>query len=508
MTRQEDNQPDAIQAAVIAFLRDPAAHGGAGPVETITTHASVIFLVGDRAYKLKRAVTYSFLDYGTVQQREAACRAELMLNRRTAPELYLGVRAIHRLADGGIGWGGAGEILDWVVEMARFPQEALFSHLVETGGLSPPLLRATADAIAHFHAEAAIMPAFGGADGIAAVLAINAGNMREMMPSAEVERLIDATEAAFAAGHDLLERRRLDGRVRRCHGDLHLRNICLLEGRPVLFDCIEFSDQIACTDVLYDLAFLLMDLIHRGHTNFASIVFNRYLDRTDEEDGLPLLPLFLSLRAGVRAHVTARAAGAGPSPEAAAYLRRAVALLQPVPPRLVAIGGLSGTGKSTVAAALAPLIGQAPGARLLRSDVLRKRHFGLAPEEKLPPDAYRPEVNAAVYEALMAAARAALAAGVSVILDAVSAKPAERAAFATLASACGVPFSGLWLEGDPAILAARIAARRNDASDADDAVLRQQLGYDLGAIDWRRIDAGGSPPEVVAAARQALGIAP
>ncbi|MFN3461062.1 MAG: AAA family ATPase [Oceanibaculum sp.] len=503
MTREDD-----IQAKVIAFLRDPTAHGGVGPVEIITTHASVIFLVGDRAYKLKRAVTYSFLDYGTVSRREAACRAELTLNRRTAPGLYLGVRAIRRRPEGDIGWEGEGEILDWVVEMARFPQEALFSHLVETGGLSAPLLRSTADAIAHFHAAAEVTPDFGGAAGMATVLSINAGNMREVMPSAAVEQLIGATEASFAARRDLLERRRMAGRVRRCHGDLHLRNICLLAGQPVLFDCIEFSDQIACTDVLYDLAFLLMDLIHRGHLDFANIVFNRYLDMTDEADGLRLLPLFLSLRAGVRAHVTARAAGVRSSPEAAAYLHLAAELLKPVPPRLVAVGGLSGTGKSTVAAALAPLSGRAPGARLLRSDVLRKRHFGLAPEAKLPPDAYRPEVNAAIYAMLLAQARKVLDAGVSVILDAVSAKPSERAAFASLAADCGVPFAGLWLEGDPAILAQRIAARRNDASDADAAVLHRQLGYDLGAMDWQRIDAGGTPAVVVAAARRALGIAP
>lgn len=495
-------EADESQAAVIAFLGDPRSHGIADPVDVIRTHASVVFLAGPRAYKLKRAVTYSFLDYGSVARREAACRAELALNGRTAPMLYLAVRGIRRRADGSLGFDGEGEILDWVVEMARFPDGALVSQLAETGGLSPLLMRDTADVVAAFHDAAEVTPDFGGAAGIAAVLKINAENQREVMPSPETEQLIAATAAAFQAQAPLLEQRRLAGQVRRCHGDLHLGNICLLDGRPVLFDCIEFSDLIACTDMLYDLAFLLMDLIHRARADLANLVFNRYFDMSDTADGLPLMPLFLSLRAGVRAHVTARAG----SDTAPAYLARAVSLLLAAPPRLIAIGGLSGTGKSSVAARLAPLIGRAPGARHLRSDVLRKRHFNLAPEEKLPAAAYAPAVSDLVYDRLLATARSTLAAGCSVILDAVSARPAERAAFAALARDLGLPFTGIWLEADATRLAGRIAARRNDASDADTAVLRHQLGYDLGALDWHRIDAGGELDDVVAAVRQVLGV--
>lgn len=505
MTDRTETQSD-----VIDFLRDPASHAGAEKVEVIATHASMIFLAGNRAFKLKKAVTYSFLDYGTVGLREAACRAELALNRRTAPQLYLGIRAIRRRADGRLGWDGEGKARDWVVEMARFPQEALFSHLVEQGGLTPQIMRATADAIAAFHQSAEVTPGFGGAEGIAAVLRINAENMRECLPPAiasqDVERLIAATRSAFDRHQSLLEARRKAGKVRRCHGDLHLGNICLLDGLPTLFDGIEFSDMIANTDMLYDLAFLLMDLLHRGHADLASIVFNRYLDRSDEADGLASLPLFLSLRAAVRAHVTARAALPEPSPTAAGYFARAEGLLRPEPPRLIAIGGLSGTGKSTLAAALAPSIGQAPGARWLRSDVLRKRHFGLAPEEKLPPAAYTREINDLIYGQLMAATRDALSSGYSVILDAVAAKPEERVAFAALAEEAKVPFTGLWLEADPAILTARLEARRNDASDADAAVLRQQLAYNLGPMDWQRVDAGGDFAATLSAARQVLGL--
>ena len=190
----------------------------------------------------------------------------------------------------------------------------------------------------------------------------------------------------------MLDRRGAAGKVRRCHGDLHLRNVCLFEGKPTLFDCLEFSDELASVDVLYDLAFLLMDLEHRGLADFANLVLNRYLDLTGEDDGLAALPLFLSLRAAIRAHVTAaameRAAQSAAEPamaaEARRYLELAAQFLRPRSCRLIAIGGLSGTGKSTLAAALAPCL----GARVLRSDVIRKRLFGVAPETQLPASAY------------------------------------------------------------------------------------------------------------------------
>jgi predicted kinase len=248
--------------------------------------------------------------------------------------------------------------------------------------------------------------------------------------------------------------------------------------------------------VLYDLAFLLMDLRFRGLATEAAIVFNRYLDMGDESDGLALMPLFLSLRAWVRAHVTATAAKGDSSGEKQKLARRyfdfAVDLLRPTPPRLIALGGFSGTGKSTTAAILAGRI----SARVLRSDVIRKRQAGVAPETRLPAGAYSAEANERVYAALLEQARAALAAGCSTIIDAVSANPDERKHFAGLATECGVPFNGIWLEASPQILAARIGARRNDASDADLAILKKQQAFDLGAMDWRRVDAAPSAEHV------------
>ncbi len=501
------------QAAVIAYLADPASHGGVA-VARIDTHASIVFLAGERAYKLKRAVRFSYLDYSTPALREQACRAELALNRRTAPELYEEVCPIARAPDGRLTLGGPGATVDWVVVMRRFDQDTLFDRMAERGQLSSTLMFELAEQIARFHAAAEIDGESGGAAGIAATTTSDARNLRAAVPAtldaAEVEALIAATQAELARVAPLLDARRRAGKVRHCHGDLHLRNICLVAGRPTLFDCVEFNRLISNIDVLYDLAFLLMDLHVRGFDAFGSAVFNRYLELQDESDGLPALPLFLSVRAAVRAHVDAAAAGQQTQPEAQArtraearrYLAHARDLLKPRPPRLLAIGGLSGTGKSTVAYGLAPDLGGVPGARVLRSDVVRKRLLGAALTDRLPPSAYSAEVGQRVFQRIREEAAAALAAGRSVVTDAVYARPAERDAIAAVASNARVPFVGLWLEAPAEVLATRLAARRGDASDATAAVLRKQLTYDLGGIDWHRIDAGGPAPSVIEAARQ------
>jgi aminoglycoside phosphotransferase family enzyme/predicted kinase len=503
---------EEAQRETVAFLSEPKTHsgieGGGQKVETITTHASMIVMAGDRVYKLKRAVRYSYLDFSTPELRRKSCEEELRLNRRTAPSLYLDVQPItHTTA--GLQLGGHGEAVDWVVVMRRFPQEALFSHMAEADGLTPDLMRRLADNIAAFHRAAEVMPDFGGIAGVEQVIRINDENLRRDgppdIPVPEAEALAAATRISARGLSAVLERRRAAGKVRQCHGDLHLRNIALIDGEPTLFDCIEFNPSLAAIDVLYDLAFLLMDLRYRGHQDEAAIVFNRYLDVGDESDGIAAMPLFLSLRAWVRAHVTATAAksGAGDDAEARRYFDLARAFLKPHAPRLIAVGGLSGTGKSTIAALLAGRLA-ATSARVLRSDVIRKRLFGVAPEQRLPAEAYAKNTTRRVYARLETEAASAIEAGSSVIIDAVSAKAEERAAFAALAQRLNVPFAGIWLEAPPAILRQRIGARKNDASDADLAVLERQRGYDLGAMDWHRIDAASTPDVVANAALEAI----
>jgi aminoglycoside phosphotransferase family enzyme/predicted kinase len=503
------------QTAVIAFLADPATHGVAS-VERIDTHASIVFLAGDHAFKLKRAVRYSYLDYATVAARERYCRAELALNRRTAPQLYEDVRPVARDAEGRLSLGGPGEAVDWVLVMRRFDQDTLFDRMADRKALTPALMLDLAEAIARFHAEAEIDRVGGGYEGMAETMAGNGRNLRAAVPDAlavrDVEELIAATDRELARVSKLLDARRRAGKVRCCHGDLHLRNICLVDGRPTLFDGIEFNPTMSNIDVLYDLAFLLMDLHTRRLDALGNAVFNRYLDLRDESDGLAALPLFLSVRAAVRAHVAApaarqqsdEAARAMLLAEARRYLFQAVDLLRPQPACLIAVGGLSGSGKSSVAYGLAPGLGRAPGARVVRSDVIRKRLFDVALTQRLPDSAYADEVTERTYRRMQEEAAAALAAGCCVIADAIHARPAERDAIAAVARAAGVPFVGLWLDAPAQTLAARVAARRGDASDATGEVLQRQLAYDIGAMDWRQIDAGARLDALVSAARSAV----
>ena len=507
------------QDEVVAFLRRSASYGLAGSaVETVETHISIVFLVGEYAYKLKRAVKYPYLDFSTPELRQAACDAELTLNRRTAPQLYREVRAIGRQPDGTVGWGGGSTPLDWVVVMRRFEQSQLLGREARDGSLSAPLMLDLAASIAGFHHEAEARPDHGGAAVMAEVAATNIGILRERRAAGFDDARIDGLEQrvreALTRCAGLLDERRVEGKVRRCHGDLHLGNICLIEGRPVLFDALEFSETIASIDVLYDLAFLLMDLAHRDRPDLANLVLNRYLDLTGEDDGLAAMPLFLALRAVIRAHVIATAGehGWGSRDRATAFaetrrfVEEAAAALVPQPARLVAIGGLSGSGKSSLSLRLAPELGVAPGARVLRSDVLRKRRFDLMPVEKLPPEAYRPEVTALVYRELCERAATALKAGYAVVIDAVALREDERHAFADVAAAAGVPFIGLWLEAPADVMRARIGTRQADASDASVDVLEQQLHAYPGTLDWHRIDAGGGPDATLAKARRALGI--
>ena len=502
----------ADQSETIAFLTAALADA-AGPPRIVATHASLVFLGRERAIKLKRAVRFAFLDFSTPQRRLDLCRRELALNRRTAARLYLDVRRITRAADGGLTFDGDGALIDAVVVMRRFADADLLDHRAEAGDLPAPLMTDLARAIAAFHAEATPTRAHGGAAAMARVLALDEEALRAsgLFAAGETDELTRALRDAHARLAPLLDARRDAGKVRRCHGDLTLRNICVFEDAATPFDALEFDEDLASVDVLYDLAFLLMDLWRRGRDETANLVFNRYLDAADETGGLPLLPFFMAVRATVRAHVTAaQAAEAAPAQadalraEARLYFDLAGACLALAPAILVAVGGLSGSGKSTVAAVVAPTLGPLPGARVLSSDRIRKALHGVAAETRLPAQAYQPEVSRAVYAAQRAQARATLDAGFAVVADAVFDRPDARATIEAVAREAGVAFHGVWLDAPLDVLGPRVAARSGDPSDATLAVLRAQAEAGPGDMTWTRLDASGDRATARARLRAAL----
>jgi aminoglycoside phosphotransferase family enzyme/predicted kinase len=500
------------QAAVVELLAAPDAHGGA-PVEKVETHSSIVFLAGRLAWKLNRAVRYDYLDFSTADRRRAMCEAEVRLNRRTAPGLYHRVVAITREAGGRLALGGPGSAVDWVIEMSRFDQDELFDRLAARERLGLELMRPLAAAIARLHAGAARRTDHGGRAGMAWVVEGNDADFATQPAGVfdvdDWRRVGADARAAIERHGSLLESRREAGFVRECHGDLHLRNIVRLDGVPTLFDGVEFNDEISCVDVMYDLAFLLMDLWRRGLPAHANAVLNGYLADTADVEALALLPLFLSCRAAVRAKTGAASAALTVDPgrraehlrSAREYLTMAQRLLHPPPPHLVAIGGLSGTGKSTVARALAPMLGAAPGALSVRSDDVRKRLCGVGPLDRLGPEGYTRAMSERVYATAFQQAARIVGAGHAVIVDAVFARPEDRLEVERVAAQAGVPFTGLWLEAPLETLVGRVQARRGDPSDADAAVVRQQFAEGVGDIAWHRVNAEADRASMTAEAR-------
>jgi len=484
-----------------------------GDAQVIDTHISRVVIGAERAFKIKKPVAFSYVDFSTREKRAAAAATELAINRRTAPNIYLGLRRITRALDGSLAFEGAGETVETIVEMRSFDQADLFDRMAQRGALTAGHMTHLTEKLVAFHRDATPHTEVGGAEAMAQILALDEGALAGagLATSARVAAFETALRDRLQAIGPLLDARAAAGKIRRCHGDLTLRNICLFEGEPTPFDAIEFDERLATIDVLYDLAFLLMDLWHRDLRGHANLVFNRYLDAADETDGLPALPFFMAVRASIRAHVTATqangASGEKAAPlraEAEAYFALAERLITPRAHILVAVGGFSGSGKSTLAASLAPDLGPAPGARILSSDRIRKKLHGAAPTQRLPAEAYTPDVSERVYAEMRTEAARTLRRGHAVVADAVFDRAELARAIAEIARDNGAIFKGFWLQAPRDDMAARIAARRGDPSDATPAVLDLQMQKGAAPEGWRRIDSSGAREDILAEARAAL----
>lgn len=519
-------------AALIAALSEPRAFSRAEgtPVQVVQTHASVVFLVEDDAYKLKKPVDLEFLDYSTVARRRHFCQVEVELNRRLAPDVYLGTLPIVQTPEGPR-VGGEGEVVDWVVHMRRLPDAARLGVHVAAGRADAALMRRLGATIAGFHARARRGPAVSSWATFAAV----AGNCRQNFAQlaelavatetllARVER---ATEEALARGHAAIE-----GRARRhvacdTHGDLRLEHVYWFPERAppddlVIIDCIEFGDQFRCADPVADLAFLVMDLRDAGRRELAAALCEGYFAAAPEAEaaeGRSLLPLYVAYRATVRAKVEAFKAGEPevPPEEAARarsraqrYLLLALRELQPpaLAPCLVLVIGLPGTGKSTLARALAE-----EGFIWVRSDAVRKQLTGTAAEAPAGAWAYTPAWTERTYAVCRELAEARLFEGERVVVDANFKADAQRRPFVALAAELGVPLRILVCTADDAVIRARLSQRTGDVSDADVAVYQQARAAweplapeHAGFAD--EIDAGGPREEVALRALQALATA-
>ncbi|MGI9463521.1 MAG: AAA family ATPase, partial [Aestuariivirgaceae bacterium] len=411
---------------------------------------------------------------------------ELEINQPHAPQIYLGIVPVCRMPDGELAIGGTGKPVEWTVHMHRFDDHALLATAIGADPPSLPFYDRLADEIASYHAKASVIADRNGAAAMQVIVDelreafASAGDVIGRTRQAEFDRLLSGQ---LDTCRHRLDQRARRGYLRRCHGDLHLGNIVVLSGRPVLFDAIEFSEEFASIDTLYDLAFLIMDLDKRGMRPEANRLLNRYLSQTGDPANIAALqamPLFLSCRAAIRAMVaitrmrqaSSNAAGTKARSEALDYFRVATGFLNIERPKLICIGGLSGTGKTTMARRLAPATARPPGALHLRSDVERKNLFGVDETERLEAGAYTLKVSARIYARLMHKAKLALLAGSSVIVDAVFLNDHERHHAERTAQSAGAMFSGLWLEADETAMISRVTARTGDASDATASVVR------------------------------------
>lgn len=486
------------QIDIVAFLSSPAAYQGVEPVR-IDTHLSHVFLAGDFVFKLKRAVRLDFVDYSTPKKRLEYCRREIEANAAWSGDLYLGVIPVTR-SGAEYQIDGRGQVVDWLVKMNRFCDGDRLDQAIGSGRTNDVEIRSLADDLAERHLASGSNHELGGMDGILDLAAQIGGDLIShpvnSIKDASIREWQSGLRSKIFAQRDWYAARRKDGKIKLCHGDLHLKNLCYWNDRIIGFDALEFDEEMRTIDVFYDLAFLIMDLIRHGQNRFACLLLARYLARTGDYDGLTGLEIFLSLRAGVRAMANAIA---GNEAETAVYFGLARQFLcDRSRPQAVLIGGRSGTGKTTIATDLAAGFGKSPGAIVVRSDVIRKLLGGSSPEAAMTPASYTELSAAKVYSAMRDAAMQILRRGYSCVLDATFLNQEERRRTKSALQDIGIEPICLWLTAPTEVLKSRLEHRTGDASDADIGVLKTQLKK-ADPETWVQVSAVGSPEAVTRA---------
>lgn len=455
------------------------------PITLIQTHASYLFLTGDYVYKVKKSVNFGFLNYSTLAARKHFCEEELRLNRRTAPDLYLGVVCITQVGDR-VELNGEGDPIDYAVKMKQFPQDGLFSEQLRTGQLTPARMRQLATAVTQLHRSAATNPhirTYGSVEQIRRAFDESYAQTQVYVGRGQTEDQLRATQAytdaRFAHQGDYFLARVTQDKIRECHGDLHLGNICLWNDRVFLFDAIEFNDAFRYVDTMYDVAFVVMDCTAQGRPDLGIIFLNEYLEQTGDWEGLSVLGLYLCRQAYVRAKVTSfllddptleAMARQAIQSKAAGYYRLAWQYTLPRQGRLILMSGLSGSGKSTVARYLAPQI----GAIQIRSDAVRKHLAGIELHERGEASLYSREMSEATYARLLALGLALAQGGETVILDATYDRVMRRRVVIAAAIAAAIPVTILVCEAPADVIRDRLRKRRGDIADATVEVMAGQ----------------------------------
>ncbi len=474
-------------AALIDQMQQPSfyPHAVTEPIELVQTHVSYVLLTGDYAYKLKKAVNFGFLDYSTLAKRKHFLEEEISMNRVIAPELYLEVVPITKAGDT-FSLGGEGEAVEYALKMRQFPQENLFINLFEAGKLSIEQMEELGKIVAQFHAQAAAndyISSFGTVAKVREAFDENYQQTEQYVGRVQTQQQLVETQAFtdsfFAQREALFQTRIANHKIKECHGDLHLKNICLWQDKIQLFDRIEFNEPFRFVDVMYDVAFAVMDLDARGRKDFGNAFLNTYLEQTGDWEGLQLLPLYLSRQAYVRAKVTSFLLNdpaiddkvkQEASQTAADYYKQAWEYTQPTQGKLILMSGLSGSGKSTVAKAIA----RKTGAIQIRSDAVRKHLAGIALDAKGSDEIYSSEMSQKTYDRLLELGILLVKVGFTVILDAKYDLISSREPVITAAKANQIPLQIINCTAPLDVISDRLNSRSGDISDATADLLASQ----------------------------------